>query len=50
MAFFPVEAGNELPQGLAQFYIDTGRRLIEHDDGRLVHQRLRHQDPALHTA
>ena len=45
-----VEAGNELPQGLAQFHVHAGRGLIQHDDRRAVHQRLRHQHAALHAA
>ena len=38
------------PQRLAQFDIDAGGRLVEHDHRRPVHQRLRHQHAALHAA
>ena len=47
---FAVEPGDEGPQGLAQFHIHAGGGLIQHDDGRLMHQSLRHQYPALHAA
>ena len=39
-----------LPQRLAQLDVNPGGRLIEHDDRRLVYQRLRHQHAALHAA
>ena len=45
-----VELGNELPQRLPQLHIDTSSRLIQHNDGRLVHQSLCYQHAALHTA
>ena len=45
-----VEAPDEAPQRLAQFDIDAGGRLVEHDHRRLVHQRLRDQHAALHAA
>jgi hypothetical protein len=45
-----VQATDELPQALAQFDIDAGRRLVKHDDRRLVHQRLSDQHTALHAA
>ena len=47
---FAVEATDELPEALAQFNVDAGSRLVEHDHRRLVHQRLRHQHTALHAA
>jgi hypothetical protein len=45
-----VQAPDEGPQGLAQFDVDAGRRLVEHDHRRPVHQRLGHQHAALHAA
>ena len=45
-----IEPANELPQPLAQLHIDAGGRLVEHDYGRPMHQRLRHQHPPLHAA
>ena len=45
-----VEARDKFPQGLAQFDIDTGSRLVEHDHRRPVYQRLRHQHAPLHAA
>jgi hypothetical protein len=45
-----VQAGDELPQSLAQLDVDAGGGLVQHDDLRLVHQRLRHQHAALHAA
>ena len=45
-----VQAADELPQRLPQLDIDPGRRLVQHDDRRLVHQRLRDQHAALHAA
>jgi hypothetical protein len=47
---FLVQARDELPQRLAQFHVDAGGGLVEHDHRRLVHQRLRHQHAALHAA
>ena len=43
-----VEFGDELPQRLAQFDIDTGRRFVKHNDFGFVNQGLRHQNAALH--
>src|SRR3954462_2440873 len=45
-----IEAAHELPQALAELNVDAGGRLVEDDDRRLVHERLRHQHPALHAA
>ena len=45
-----VELADEVPQRLTQLHIHTSRGLVEHDDGRLVHQGLRHQHTALHAA
>ncbi len=45
-----VEARDELPQGLAQFDVDPGGRLVEHDHGRFVDQGLGHQHAPLHAA
>ena len=45
-----VQAGDELPQRLAQFDVDTGRGLVQHDHRRLVDQRLGHQHAPLHSA
>ena len=45
-----VEFGDEMPQSLAQFNVDASGRFVEHDHGRLVHQRLRHQHAPLHAA
>ena len=39
-----------MPQGLAQFHVDPGGGLVEHDDGRAMHQGLGHQHAALHAA
>ena len=47
---FAIEAADEIPQSLAQFHIHTRCRLIQHDDGRLVYQRLRDQHASLHPA
>ena len=47
---FLVQAGDEVPQRLAQLYVHTGGGLVQHDDGRLVHQRLGDQHAALHAA
>ena len=44
---FLVQAGDEVPQRLAQLYVHTGGGLVQHDDGRLVHQRLGDQHAAL---
>ena len=44
-----VKFGDELPQCLAQFDIDSGRRLVQHNDGRLVDQGLCHQHAAFHA-
>ena len=46
---FPVELGDELPQRLAQLDVDTGGRLVQHDDRRSMNQRLGDQHPALHA-
>ena len=35
---------------MAQLDIHAGSGLVQHDDGWLVHQRLRHQHAALHAA
>ena len=45
-----VEAGDELPERLAQLDVDAGGGLVEHDHRRPVHQRLRDQDAPLHAA
>mmetsp|Transcript_29280 Transcript_29280/g.53020 ORF Transcript_29280/g.53020 Transcript_29280/m.53020 type:complete len:262 (-) Transcript_29280:10-795(-) len=45
-----VQAGDELPQGLAQLHVDAGGGLVQHDDGWAVHQGLGHQHAALHAA
>ena len=45
-----IELGNELPQGLTQFDIDTRGGFVQHDDRRLVHQGLGHQHAPLHAA
>ncbi|MNV46882.1 hypothetical protein D3C71_1387280 [compost metagenome] len=45
-----VQARNEMPQCLAQLHVDTGRGLVEHDDGGFVHQGLGYQHAALHAA
>ncbi|MNT03907.1 hypothetical protein D3C72_1384640 [compost metagenome] len=47
---FLVQARDELPERLAQLHVHAGGRLIEHDHGRPVHQRLRHQHAPLHAA
>ena len=39
-----------MPQRLAQLHVDPGRRLVQHDDRRAVHQGLGHQHAALHAA
>ena len=49
-AALAVEFGNELPERLTQFHVHTGRRLVEHDHRRLVHQGLSHQHTPLHAA
>ena len=41
---------HDLPHVLAQFDVDTGRRLVEEQDARLVRQRFGDQEPALHAA
>ena len=45
-----VEAADEFPQCLAQLDVHARGRLVEHDHGRLVHQRLPDQHPPLHAA
>ena len=45
-----VELGYELPQGLAQFHVNTGSGLVKHDDRGFVHQGLRHKNAAFHSA
>ncbi len=45
-----VEPPHELPQPLAHLDVDARGRLVEHDHGRLVHQRLGDQHPPLHAA
>ena len=45
-----IQAPHELPQTLPQLDIDARGRLIEHDHRRLVNQRLRDEDAALHAA
>lgn len=44
-----VEFGDELPESLAQFDIDTCGGFVQHDDLWFVNQRLRHQNPTLHA-
>jgi hypothetical protein len=44
-----VQAPHELPQPLAQLHVHPGRRLVQDDDRRLVHQGLRHQHAPLHA-
>jgi hypothetical protein len=46
----PVQAGDELPQRLAQLHVDAGGGLVQHDDRRAVHQRLGDKHAALHAA
>jgi hypothetical protein len=45
-----VQPRDELPQGLAQLDVHAGGRLVQDDHGRLVHERLGHQHPPLHSA
>jgi hypothetical protein len=45
-----VEAGDELPERLAQLDVDARGGLVEDDHGRAVHQRLGDQDAPLHAA
>jgi hypothetical protein len=44
------ELREELPEFAARHQVDTGRRLIEDDDLRLMHQRARQREFLLHAA
>ena len=45
-----VELADEAPQALPQLDVDARRGLVEHDHGRLVHERLADQHAPLHAA
>src|SRR5688572_10949913 len=46
----PDQAPDEVPQRLPQLDVHAGGRLVEHDDGRLVHERLPDEHAPLHAA
>ena len=45
-----VDLAHESPHGAADFYVDTGRRLVEYQQARLVHEGSGDHEPPLHTA
>jgi hypothetical protein len=45
-----IQLADEPPQALPKFDVHARRRLVQHDDGRLVHERLADQHAALHSA
>jgi hypothetical protein len=44
-----IQVADERPQALPQLDVDAGGGLIEHDDRRLVNERLADEHAALHA-
>src|SRR5579883_312428 len=45
-----IELDHMSPELLSQLYIDAGRRLVEDEDRRAMHHRLRHHEAPTHAA